>query len=300
MTQHDNQVGAGLAASAAGMAVNLVLALIKIITGVVGNSYALIADGIESSADIVSSLIVWSGLKIAARPADASHPYGHGKAESLAALIVSAALLGAAGLIAWQSINEILTPHKAPAWYTLIVLGVVIVTKELLFRFVFSTASEIESSALKGDAWHHRSDAITSVAVFIGIAVALIGGERFNAADDWSALLACAVIAYNGLKLLRVAFDELMDKAAPEGMAEKVRALAGKVAGVVTVEKCRLRKYGLTWVVDIHVEVEPTLTVKEGHDIAHAVKDTLRGSEMKIADVLVHVEPVGTAHEQSV
>lgn len=297
MSEHESQIGAGLAASAAGMAVNLLLAIIKIVTGVVGNSYALIADGIESSADIFSSLIVWSGLKIASRPADENHPYGHGKAESLAALIVSAALLGAAGLIAWQSINEILTPHKAPAWYTLIVLGIVIVTKELLFRFVFSTASEIESSALKGDAWHHRSDAITSVAVFVGIAVALIGGEKYNAADDWSALLACAVIAFNGLKLLRVAFDELMDKAAPEGMAEKVRALAAKVTGVVTVEKCRLRKYGLTWVVDIHVEVEPTLTVKEGHDIAHAVKDTLRGSELKIADVLVHVEPVGTAHE---
>jgi cation diffusion facilitator family transporter len=196
-------VESGLMAAGIGMAVNVLLAIIKIVTGIVGNSYALIADGIESTTDIISSLIVWTGLKISSLPADEDHPYGHGKAEPMAGMVVALALLGAAIFIAIQSVREIITPHYAPAWFTLLVLALVIGTKEALYRFVFKVGKELTSTAVKGDAWHHRSDAITSAAVFIGISIALIGGKGYESADDWAALLACSIILFNGYRIFR-------------------------------------------------------------------------------------------------
>lgn len=284
----------GLRASLLGIAVNIALAIVKIATGLVGHSYALIADGIESSADIVSSIIVWSGLKIAVKPADKDHPYGHGKAESLAALVVSVALVAAAILIAVQSIEKLRTPNpEAPRWFTLPVLVVVIALKEYLFRYVVRTADSIESTALKGDAWHHRSDAVTSVAAFIGISVALFGGKGYEQGDAWGAMLACLVIGFNGLRLLRVAIGELMDQAAPETLMKAVRDLSAAVPRVQGIDKCFIRKYGLGYVVDIHVVVDGAISVQAGHDIAHVVKDTLLRSPLKVNDVLVHIEPMG-------
>jgi cation diffusion facilitator family transporter len=285
----------GLRASAVGIITNLALAILKVVVGIVGNSYALIADGIESTADIISSFIVWSGLQIASRPPDASHPYGHGKAESLAGMIVAAALLGAAALIAWQSIGEIRNPHGPPAWFTLVTLVLVIIVKEALFRFVNKTGESLDSTALKSDAWHHRSDALTSGAAFIGISVALIGGEGYEGADDWAALFACVIIAFNGIRLLRPALSEVMDGAVEAGVQEKIRAIAGGVVGVAAIEKCRVRKSGLGLCMDIHVEVDGHMTVTEGHDVAHRVKDALMASELRIADVVVHVEPSSAA-----
>jgi len=281
----------GLRASAIGIVTNFGLAIIKIVVGIVGNSYALIADGIESTADIVSSFIVWSGLRIASRPPDADHPYGHGKAESLAGMIVAMALLGAATLIAWQSLNEIITPHHSPAWFTLLALVLVIATKETLFRFVNKTGHSLDSTSLKGDAWHHRSDALTSAAAFVGISVSLIGGKGYESADDWAALLACTIIAFNGIRLLRPALGEVMDAAVEAETQVKIRAIAGGVAGVAAIEKCRVRKSGLGLCMDIHVEVDGRMTVTEGHDVAHRVKDALTASELRIADVVVHIEP---------
>jgi cation diffusion facilitator family transporter len=281
----------GLTASATGIAANIALAFIKVLTGIFGNSYALIADGIESTADVVSSLIVWGSLKVAVKPADENHPYGHGRAESLAGLVVAAALLVAAVLIAAESVKEIRTPHSAPAWFTLPVLLLVIATKWVLSRYVLGTAREIESSALKGDAWHHLSDAITSAAAFIGISIGLIGGKGYEAADDWAALLACLIIAYNGLLLLWRTAQELMDVAPPDAMKERVFAVVRAVAGVVGVEKVWLRKYGLGYVADLHVIVKGDLTVREGHRIAHEVKSALQKSDLRIADALIHVEP---------
>lgn len=288
-------VETGLRASAVGIVTNLGLAVIKVVVGIVGNSYALIADGIESTADIISSFIVWSGLRIASRPPDEDHPYGHGKAESLAGMIVAAALLGAAALIAWQSIGEIRNPHGAPAWYTLVTLVMVIVVKESLFRFVNKTGESLDSTALKSDAWHHRSDALTSGAAFIGISVALIGGEGYEGADDWAALFACAIIAFNGLRLFRPALSEVMDSAVEAETQAKIRAVAGGVAGVAAIEKCRVRKSGLGLCMDIHVEVDERMTVREGHDVAHRVKDALTASALRIADVVVHIEPAPPA-----
>ena len=281
----------GLKISGSAIAINLTLALVKISTGVIGNSYALIADGIESTTDIFSSLIVMSGLRISTRPPDDNHPYGHGKAESLAGLIVALFLLGAAVLIAVQSIREIRTPHHAPEWYTLVVLGLIIFVKEWLFRRMLKVGDEMESSALKNDAWHHRSDAITSMATFIGISVALIGGEGYETADDWAALLACGIIAFNGIRLLRGALNEVMDAAAPEDIEEQIRQVACDVEGVIEIEKCRVRKSGLGYQMDLHVVVDGTISVQDGHLIGHAVKDHLSDGPIPVTDVIVHIEP---------
>jgi cation diffusion facilitator family transporter len=281
----------GLRLSGVSVALNIALAAVKIVTGVVGDSYALVADGIESSLDVVSSLVVWSGLRIALRPPDRSHPYGHGKAESMAAVLVSALLLGAALLIAVQSVAEIRTPHHAPAWYTLPVLVGVVAAKETMFRVMSRAGRGLNSSSLRADAWHHRSDALTSVAAFVGISVALIGGEGYEPADDWAALAACGVIAFNALRLLRPALDEVMDAAIPEETEREIRALAESEEGVVAVEKCRVRKSGLRLLMDIHVEVDPSLPVREGHAIGHRVADRLKASRLPILDVVVHVEP---------
>ncbi len=275
------------------IAINLVLALIKISTGVIGNSYALVADGIESTTDIFSSLIVFGGLRISTRPPDENHPYGHGKAESLAAMVVAIFLIAAAFLIAVQSIKEIRTPQSSPAWYTLVVLGIIIVVKELLYRRMRQVGDSLDSSSLRSDAWHHRSDAITSLAAFIGISIALIGGEGYESADDWAALLACSIIFVNGVRLLRPALNEVMDAAPSDAIEARVVEMAAYVDGVVAIEKCRIRKSGLGYLMDIHVEVNSELTIREGHDIGHAVKDRLLDSELPISDVIVHIEPAG-------
>jgi len=281
----------GLRAAGIGMAVNVLLAIIKIVTGILGHSYALIADGIESTTDIISSLVVWTGLKISALPADEHHPYGHGKAEPMAGMVVAAALVGAAIFIAIQSVREIITPHHSPAWFTLLVLAVVIATKETLFRFVFKVGNELTSTAVKGDAWHHRSDAITSAAAFVGIAIALVGGNGYESADDWAALLACFIILFNGYRIFRAALDEIMDAVAPSEMQKKVRGIASSVPDVVRIEKCWVRKSGIGLLVDIHVEVDANLTVARGHNIGHEVSARLKNSDLRINHVLVHVEP---------
>jgi cation diffusion facilitator family transporter len=284
-------VESGLRLSKLALLINTTLAVVKIATGVLGSSYVLIADGIESTADIFSSIVVWGGLRVAILPADENHPYGHGKAEPVAGIIVSMLLLGAALLIAVQSVREILIPHRAPAWFTLPVLLVVIVIKETLFRLAFRAGRSLESTALKSDAWHHRSDALTSAAAFVGIAIALIGGRGYESADDWAALLACGVIGWNGLRLLRSALDEVMDAAVSPETTAAVRSLAADVEGVVAIEKCRIRKAGLHLALDIHVVVNGELTVRQGHEIAHQVKDRLLQSQHRINDVTVHIEP---------
>lgn len=288
-------VSSGLRISALAICVNLLLAGAKIVAGVLGNSYVLIADGIESTADIFSSVIVWSGLRVAAIPADANHPYGHGRAETIASAIVAFMLMGAAVLIAVQSVSEINNPHQAPHWSTLLVLVGVIGVKELLFRVAWRTGASLESAALKADAWHHRSDALTSAAAFIGISIALIGGAGFETADDWAALVACGIIAWNGVRMLRGAMDEIMDVSASPSVVAAVRALAADVDGVVAIEKCRVRKVGLHLALDIHVVVDGSLTVRHGHVIAHQVEAKLCQSQHRINDVVVHIEPADEA-----
>ena len=275
-----------------GALVNTVMAVGKITCGVLGHSYALIADGVESTLDIFSSLLVWVGLRFAALPPDDSHPYGHGKAETLATIAVGFSLIATAVLLAIESVREILTPHHAPAPFTLVVLVVVIVVKEVLFRKVSQRGAEIGSMALESDAWHHRSDAITSAAAFVGISVALVGGEGYEAADDYAALLACLVIAFNGIRVLGPALNEAMDVAPPPHIEQDVRVVALGVTGVRGLDKCRVRKMGVEYYVDIHVLVSGEMSVRDGHTIAHCVKDAVRGQMPSVADVLVHIEPV--------
>lgn len=282
----------GIRAVVWGVIANLSLAIIKVVTGVVGNSYALIADGIESTADVVSSLVVWTGLRIASQPADEDHPYGHGKAESIAGVIAALGLLAAAAIIATQSIREILHPHEAPEWYTLVVLVVVIGVKEFLARRVLQAGDALQSTSLRVDAWHHRSDAVTSAAVAIGIAIALWGGPGYEAADDWAALVACAVIAINGLILLRFAVREIMDETVPAETQQKIREIAVTIDGVQIIEKVRVRKSGLGLHMDIHVQVDAEMTVRDSHAIGHRVKDALLLSDLRIEDVVVHIEPL--------
>jgi len=283
----------GLRSAMVGVVANMVLAAVKAIAGVAGNSYALIADAIESTSDVVSSLIVIGGIKLAAKPADDDHPYGHGKAEPIAAGVVSIALMTAAVGIAIESIREIHTPHHAPAAFTLAVLVGVVFVKETLFRYVFRASKVAGSTAVKTDAWHHRSDALTSLAAFVGISLALIGGEGYESADDFAALFASCIIAVNGFRLFRPAIAEIMDAAPPADIEAGVRSTAAAVPGVASLDKCLVRKMGLEYYVDLHVVVDGGMPVREGHRIAHEVKDAVRRSNPKISDVLIHIEPAG-------
>ena len=294
-----NRLQRGLRATFMGMAVNVVFSGTKLAAGVIGHSHALVADAVESFADVFSSLIVWRGLIVAAAPADEDHPYGHGKAEPIASAIVAAMLLGAALWIAITAFGEIMAPHRSPAPFTLVVLLVVVAVKEGLFRFVSHEGRIVDSSAVKTDAWHHRSDAITSVAAGIGISVSLIGGKGFEAADDVAAIAAAGVIAWNGWHLLRPALNELMDTAPGPEVIDQIRRIATTTPGVDSVEKCIVRKVGYQYFVDMHVEVDPQMTVLRSHEIAHDVKDKIRDAIPAVSDVLVHIEPLGiAAHER--
>lgn len=275
-----------------GAAANVALSSLKIIAGFLGHSYALVADGMESTLDVASSLVIWFGLKYATKQPDRDHPYGHGKAEPFSGLIVSATLTGAAVVLAVLSVQEIFKGHREPpAWWTLWVLGAVIAVKAVLFRRVAAAGDELGSGAVRADAWHHRADAVSSGAAFLGILASRTGGPRWVSADAWAALFACAIIGYNGYRLLVPAVSEIMDAAPDPEIAERIRAAAGTVEGVDMVETTRVRKMGLEFYVDLHVGVDGLLTVAAGHEIAHRVKDAVRAADRRVADVLVHVEP---------
>ncbi len=275
----------------AGLLTNALLVLVKLIAGIVGHANALVADAVESSADIFSSLIVWMGLSIAARPADEDHPYGHGKAEPLAAAVVSLMLLGAAIGISILAIREIRTPHHLPAPFTLFVAAGVILLKEGLYRRVSRVGREVGSTVVVADAWHHRADAISSLAAFIGISIALIGGRGWEAADDWAALVAAIVVAVNGVRTLRPAISGLMDEAPDRSVKERVLQAASEVDGVRSVENLNVRGSGLGFYVDLHVKAEGTLSLEEAHEIAAQVKYAILRAVPSVVGVLVHMEP---------
>ena len=277
--------------AAIGVIASTFLATLKIAAGVIGNSFALVADGVESVLDIFSGLLVWGSLRVSAVPQSERYPYGLGKAEPLASLVVSTVLLLAAAGIAISAAQAILSPQEAPQSFTLVVLVGVLIAKELMFRALSARGREIGSTALDSDAWHHRSDALTSLAAFIGISVALTAGEGFESADDWAALVACAVIAFNGVRLFRASLREVLDVTAPEEICDRIRDLAQAIPGVDGVDLLRVRKSGLALWVDIHVEVDGEISVRAGHEIAHLVKDGLLHSDLRILDALVHVEP---------
>ena len=270
---------------------NTCLAIIKGLAGFFGNSYALIADAIESTTDIFSSFLVLFGIKYSNRPADANHPYGHGRVEPLITFLVVGFLITSATIIAYESIANIGTPHELPKPWTLIVLGAIIIWKEFSFRLVMKRGEQTNSSSLKADAWHHRSDAITSVAAFIGISIALFLGKGYESADDWAALFASAFILYNSYLIFRPALGEIMDENLYEDLEAQIRKIAVSVEGVIATEKCFIRKSGMKFHIDLHAIVDGTISVKEGHDIAHLLKDTLRDTIVELGHVLIHIEP---------
>jgi cation diffusion facilitator family transporter len=288
----------GIRATLRAVLISLALGVIKIVSGIVGHSYALVADGVESMLDVVSGLMVAGSLKIAAQPPDEDYPYGYGKIEPTAAMMIAVGLLTAAVVIAIQSVREIITPHRAPAPFTLVVLVLVVVTKEVLFRFLARTGQNISSRAIETDAWHHRSDSITSLAAFIGISIALIGGEAYAPADDWAALFAAGIIAINGIRLLRRTWREIMDASLPDKVVDDIREIARRVDGVAGIDMCRVRKSGLGLWVDIHVEVHGDMSVRDGHEIAHRVKDALTASKHHVMDAVVHIEPASSPWDE--
>jgi cation diffusion facilitator family transporter len=275
----------------AGLLINAVLVLVKLIAGIVGHANALVADAVESSADIFSSLIVWMGLSIAARPADEDHPYGHGKAEPLAAAVVSLMLLGAAVGISILAIREIRTPHHLPSPFTLFVAAGVIAVKEILYRRVSRVGKDVGSTAVTADAWHHRADAISSLAAFIGISIALIGGRGWEAADDWAALVAAILVAVNGVRTLRPAISGLMDEAPDTTVKVRAMEAACSVDGVIRVENLKLRRSGLGFYVDLHVQADPVISLEDAHEIAARVKYAILDAIPTAVNVLVHMEP---------
>ncbi|RFC47298.1 MAG: Divalent metal cation (Fe/Co/Zn/Cd) transporter [Verrucomicrobia bacterium] len=276
-----------------GIALNALLAVVKLAGGILGHTYALIADAAESMLDILSSLLVWAGFRVAAQPPDANHPYGHGKAEPLAGMAVSLIIFAMAAWLAKQALHEIATPHQGPAWWTLVVLAGVIVAKTWFSRRMGIAGEKVGSTALGIEALHHWSDAMTSAAAFVGISIALWAGPGWETADDWAALFACVIIAFNGFGMFMKALGDVMDMAAPKTFENEVRVLALAVPGVSALDKLRVRKSGLSYLVDIQVRVDGDLSVRAGHAIAHAVTDALlAAAPLKISDVTVHIEPM--------
>ncbi|HEX6317209.1 MAG TPA: cation diffusion facilitator family transporter [Gemmatimonadaceae bacterium] len=295
----------GIRSAQLGLLANAGLAVVKILAGVVGNSYALVADGIESTADLLSSTVVWSGLRIAEREPDPEYPFGYGKAETLATAMVALMLIAAAIAITIEAVREIITPHHSPAPWTLAVLVVVVIVKEVLFRRIRRVGREVGSEAVHADAWHHRSDAITSVAAFVGISVAVLGGPGWEAADDWAALLAAGIIAWNGQLVLRPALAGLMDQSAGPELRATVHAVATSVDRVRAVEKVIVRRVGADYFADLHVQADPDLSLRDAHELSHNVKDAIMARLQNVRDVLIHMEPYegearGAGHDQQV
>jgi cation diffusion facilitator family transporter len=270
---------------------NAALAIIKGIAGVFGNSYALIADAIESTTDIFSSFLVLFGIKYSNKPADENHPYGHGRAEPLITFLVVGFLITSATIIAYESIQNIGTPHELPKPWTLIILGVIIIWKEISYRLVIKKSKQTNSSSLKADAWHHRSDAITSIAAFIGISIALFLGKGYESADDWAALFASGFILYNSYLIFRPALGEIMDEHLYDDLIGDIRNVAATVNGIIGTEKCFIRKAGMKYHIDLHAIVDANISVKQGHDLAHHLKDVLHSKMPQLGHILIHIEP---------
>lgn len=271
---------------------NIAFAVLKIVVGLLGGAFALIADGIESLTDSLSSFIVWSGLRFSERAADSDHPYGHGKAESLAAFVASISLGLSAIFIAWQSIKEMANPQSDPAWFTLPFALAVIVGKEILFRFIRTKAKHFNSEALRIEAWHHRMDSLTTLAVFVGILLAIVGGPKFAVADDVAALLISGYIFFNAYRLSRPSIDALLDKDTANLQREEILSLALSVQGIRAIESMRMTRSGTGYILDIHLEVDGAIPVREGHRIAHLLRDRLLAEpSLRITHVHTHIEP---------
>lgn len=270
---------------------SVILSLIKGYSGIVGNSDALIADAIESGTDVLASFLVLFGIYYSQKPADDDHPYGHGKAEALVTFGVVGFLLISATLIAYHGIQNLSLKQAQPSTFTIYVLLGIIIWKEMSYRYVLKKGKKTNSLSLQADAWHHRSDAISSLIALIGIGACLILGSDFSQADDWAAIIASLFIVYNAYIIFRPALGEVLDEHNHHELIDKIREMESHVEGVEGIEKCLVRKTGMTYFVDLHLEVDAQITVDKGHLIAHNFKDYLMNQLPEITDVLIHVEP---------
>jgi cation diffusion facilitator family transporter len=288
---HQTPLARGKRAAVAGILANTGLAVFKLVAGIAGHSYALVADAIESIADVASSSIVLRGLQVAGRDPDEQYPFGYGKAEALAGAAVALMLFGAAIGIAIEAIREIRTPHHAPAWWTLLVLVVVMAIKVLLSRRVGTVGSEIGSTAVRTDAQHHFSDALTSAAAFVGISIAVIRGPGWEAADDWAALAASIVIAVNAVLLVRPAVADLMDRSPEPDVLADIRDTASAVAGVLAIEKLAVRRVGLGYRAVVHVQADAEMSLRDAHELGATVTRAIHNRLPEMQSVIVHMEP---------
>ncbi|WP_146393185.1 cation diffusion facilitator family transporter [Allorhodopirellula solitaria] len=282
-----------------GLVVNLVLGVVKLVGGILGSSFALIADAVNSIGDVVTTLVVLFALRVAQRPADAEHPYGHSRAEGIAASNVALLVIISAVLVGWEAIQRISTEHTVPPAWTLWIAGGNVIIKEGLYRYKVQVGKRTGSASIIANAWDHRSDALCALAVLIGLAAVRFGGPRFAWADEAASLVVVAAIVWTGVQLFRASASELMDVQANPDLVDRMRAAAVEVDGVENVETLWVRKSGLEYFADIHIEVDQALTVAEGHRIGHRVKDHLLEQFISLRDVLVHLEPYPHEHHQN-
>lgn len=274
-----------------GLSLNLGLGVVKLVGGIVGQSFALVADAINSLGDSLTSVAVLFALWYAQRPADAEHPYGHTRAESVAASNVALLIIVSALFIGWEAVRRFSVPHTLPPTWTLWIAGSNVLIKESLYRYKLKVGRRVGSTAIIANAWDHRSDALCSMAVLIGLGIVRYGGPNYIWADEVAALIVVAAILWSGTRLLLQSSSELMDVQADDEFVQQIRQAAESVEGVRVVEKLWVRKTGLEYLADLHVEVDKSLTVEQGHLIGHRVKDHLVASFAKLRDVLVHLEP---------
>jgi cation diffusion facilitator family transporter len=250
-----------------------------------------VSDAVNSIGDSLGSVIVLFALRVAQKPPDPDHPYGHTRAEAVAGLSVAWLIAFSAMTVGWEAVGHMFDRHSAPAAWTLWIAGANVVIKEVLYRVNKSIGERIGSQSLVANAWDHRSDALCSLAVLFGIAAVRWGGERFVWADEVAALVVVAAILWSAYHLLRGNAAELMDQQADEEIVNSIRQAAIQVPGVRAVEKLRVRRSGMECFADIHVEVDPHMTVERGHKIGHDVKEHLIKEVTSLRDVLVHLEP---------
>ena len=280
-----------------GLGVNLALGIVKLVGGIVAGSFALISDAVNSLGDVFMSLVVLFALRIAQRPPDAEHPYGHTRAEAIAGSNVAVLVIVSALLVGWEAIQRLNVQHSLPPVWTLWIATGNVLIKEVLYRYSLRIGHRTKSSVVIAAAWDHRSDALCSLSVLIGLAIVRWAGPGWIGADEVAALVVVAVIVWSGSEVFRRNASELMDVQADDDFVRQVRAAAESVPEVMAVETLWVRKSGLEFFADIHIEVDQHLTVAEGHRIGHQVKDHLLDEFPALRDVLVHLEPFPHCHE---
>lgn len=283
-----------------GLTVNLALGLAKLGGGLAGRSHALISDAVNSLGDVFTSVAVLLAFRVAQKPADAEHPYGHTRAEAIAGSNVAVLVVVSALLVGWGALaGDFGHGRETPPTWTLAIAGVNVVIKEALYQYKIRVGRRAGSSAVIANAWDHRADALSALAVLIGLLLVRIGGPEFLVFDEVAALFVVAVILVSALRLLWSSAQELMDAQAPEQFVAEIRRTAASVANVKRIDKLWVRKSGLEYLVDIHIQVPGEYTVSEGHRISHLVKDRLLDRFTNLRDVLVHLEPHPHDHERA-